>query len=84
MSNSDLFGSGTLAGQRPDQAGSLLELTEGGKRPLTLPDVTLPDGETRTFPRDGDAVTLTCRCAREGFRPIGFGPCQATVQAVKR
>ena len=29
----DLFGSGTLSGPKPDQAGSLLEMTQGGKQP---------------------------------------------------
>ena len=77
LNDGDLFGTGTLSGPLPGQAGSLLELTEGGKRPLTL-----PNGETRAFLLDGDAITLTGRCAREGFRPIGFGDCRATVQAV--
>ncbi|MGH8299045.1 MAG: fumarylacetoacetase, partial [Steroidobacteraceae bacterium] len=40
----DLLGSGTQSGPTPEQAGSLLELTEGGKRPLEL-----ASGETRTF-----------------------------------
>jgi fumarylacetoacetase len=74
LSTGDLFGSGTLSGPRPEQAGSLLELTEGGKLPLTL-----SSGEQRTFVRDGDAVTLRGRCQRDGFRSIGFGACAATV-----
>jgi fumarylacetoacetase len=32
----DLFGTGTLSGPRPEQAGSIFELTEGGKRPIAL------------------------------------------------
>lgn len=31
----DLFGSGTLSGPKPEQGGSLMELSSGGKRPLT-------------------------------------------------
>ncbi len=71
----DLFGSGTLSGPRPEQAGSLLELTAGGRQPITL-----PNGETRSFLQDGDAVSLRGRCERAGFRSIGFGDCTGTVQ----
>ena len=70
----DLFGSGTLSGPGPDQAGSLLELTQGGKQPITL-----PNGETRTFLADGDTLTLRGFCERSGARRIGFGACSATV-----
>jgi fumarylacetoacetase len=70
----DLFGSGTLSGSGPDQAGSLLELTQGGKQPITL-----PNGETRMFLVDGDTVTLRGFCDRAGARRIGFGTCSATV-----
>jgi len=74
LRSGDLFGSGTLSGPQPEQAGSMLELTEGGKRPITL-----SSGEQRTFVLDGDAVRLTGRCVRPGFRSIGFGACEATV-----
>ena len=70
----DLFGSGTLSGPRPDQAGSLLELTEGGKK-----SITFSNGEVRTFLEDGDAIRLAGRCTKPGFRSIGFGPCIAEV-----
>ncbi len=56
----DLFGSGTLSGETPQSCGSLLEITGGGKQPLTL-----PGGETRTFLEDGDEVILrAAACAR--------------------
>jgi fumarylacetoacetase len=74
LSQGDLFGSGTLSGPKPEQAGSLLELTEGGKRAISL-----ANGEQRTFLVDGDAITLRGHCAREGFRRIGFGDCTATL-----
>jgi fumarylacetoacetase len=74
LASGDMFGSGTLSGPRPDEAGSLLELTQGGQRPITL-----ANGETRTFLEDGDQVALAGRCSRAGFRSIGFGPCEATV-----
>ena len=70
----DLFGSGTLSGAKPDQAGSLLELSQGGKRALRL-----SNGEERTFLQDGDSIILRGSCEREGFRRIGFGECRATV-----
>ena len=74
LAEGDLFGSGTLSGPRPEQAGSLLELTEGGRRPITL-----SNGEQRAFAQDGDAITLRGHCQREGFARIGFGECRATV-----
>lgn len=70
----DLLGTGTLSGPRPEQAGSLIELTRGGKQPIVL-----GNGQERAFVLDGDRVELSGRCAREGFRAIGFGSCVAEV-----
>jgi fumarylacetoacetase len=64
----DLLGSGTQSGPAPGEAGSLLELSEGGKRPLTL-----RSGETRTYLADGDRVTFRGWCERTGCARIGFG-----------
>ncbi len=75
LQSGDLLGSGTLSGAGPSQAGSMLELTQGGKRPITL-----PHGETRTFLEDGDTITLRAYCERAGARRIGFGACTGTVQ----
>ena len=74
LSSGDLLGTGTLSGPMPGQGGSLLELTQGGKRP-----VTLPGGEQRTFLLDGDTVILRGRCERVGFAPLGFGECVGQV-----
>ena len=74
----DLLGSGTQSGAKPEQAGSLLELTAGGKKPLTL-----DNDEIRTFLEDGDAITLRGYCERSGFRRIGFGDCQGQVLAAR-
>ncbi|MFI5445672.1 fumarylacetoacetase [Polaromonas sp. UC242_47] len=74
----DLLGSGTQSGPKPEQAGSLLELTAGGKNPLTL-----ANGETRTFLQDGDAIILRGHCERSGFRRIGFGDCRGQVLAAR-
>ena len=70
----DLLGTGTLSGPEPEQAAALIELTEGGKRPLAL-----PGGELRTFLEDGDELTLTGWCEAPGAVRIGFGACIGTV-----
>ncbi|MCW5664158.1 MAG: fumarylacetoacetase [Piscinibacter sp.] len=70
----DLLGSGTISGPAPEQGGSLLELTKGGKQP-----VTLASGEQRRFLEDGDTVFLKAFCERPGARRIGFGECHGTV-----
>ena len=70
----DLFGSGTVSGPKPEEAGSLLELTRGGAEPLTL-----SSGAVRQFLEDGDEVIMRARCEREGYRSIGFGECRAKV-----
>jgi fumarylacetoacetase len=70
----DLFGSGTLSGPRPDQAGCLLELTVGGKQPITL-----SNGEKRTFLSDGDRIAFRGHCEAPGAVRIGFGECVGTV-----
>jgi fumarylacetoacetase len=70
----DLIGSGTQSGALAQQGGSLLELTAGGRQPLTL-----AGGDTRTFLEDGDRVVLRGWCEREGYVRIGFGEAAGTV-----
>ena len=70
----DLFGSGTLSGPTAGEAGSLLELSVGGKQP-----VALGSGETRAFLEDGDCVILRAWCERDGYARIGFADCRGTV-----
>lgn len=70
----DLFGTGTLSLPGTGAAGSLLELSNGGKQPITL-----ANGEQRSFLQDGDSLRLAGRCEKPGFRAIGFGPCEAVV-----
>ena len=70
----DLLGSGTQSGPLPEQAGSLLELTSGGKRPIAL-----AGGEARGFLEDGDRVILRAWCERPGYARIGFGEAVGTV-----
>ena len=76
LESGDLLGSGTQSGPTPEQAGSLLELSEGGKRP-----VRLENGETRTFVEDGDRVILRGWCERPGCARIGFGEASGVVLA---
>jgi fumarylacetoacetase len=64
----DLLGSGTISGPTPSEAGAIIELTRGGKEP-----VSLGHGETRAFLHDGDTVILRGWCERPGAVRIGFG-----------
>ena len=70
----DLYASGTVSGPDPGSYGSLIELTWGGERPITL-----PDGSERRFLEDGDTVTLRGWCHRPGLPRIGFGECVGTI-----
>ena len=70
----DLLGTGTLSGPEPHQAGALLELTQGGKQPITL-----PQGETRVFLQDGDDVILRGWCEAPGAARIGLGECRGRI-----
>ena len=64
----DLLGTGTQSGPRPDQGGSLIELTSGGVEPIKL-----PNGETRTFLEDGDEIVMRGYCENDRYVRIGFG-----------
>jgi fumarylacetoacetase len=68
----DLIGTGTLSTDSAGGLGSLLEISQGGKQPISL-----PTGETRSFLEDGDEVTLKAWC--EGEMRIGFGECVGRV-----
>ncbi|MBB3224920.1 fumarylacetoacetase [Pseudoduganella umbonata] len=74
----DLLGSGTQSGPEAAEAGSLLELSAGGKQPLSL-----PNGEQRVFLEDGDRVVLRGRAARPGLPRIGFGEASGTLLAAR-
>lgn len=64
----DCYASGTVSGPLPSQLGCLLELTAGGRRPITL-----PDGSTRTFLEDGDEVTITATAPGPSGARISLG-----------
>lgn len=74
----DLIGTGTLSTSDKGGYGSLLEISNGGKEPIAL-----PNGETRTFLEDGDEISMTARCSADGAVPIGFGPCVGRVLAAR-
>jgi fumarylacetoacetase len=74
----DLLGTGTISAPERSGYGSLLELTDGGKRPIEL-----PDGERRTFLEDGDEVGIFGRAHASGYVSIGFGSCSAAVQPAR-
>lgn len=72
----DLLGSGTISGPERDQTGALLEMTEGGKTPVTV------NGEERRFLEDGDEVGLFAHAEGQGYR-VGFGPCTGRILPAK-
>ena len=72
----DLLGTGTISGPTPDSTGALLEMTQGGKAPVTV------TGGTRTFIEDGDTVSLSGHAQGDGYR-VGFGPCTGTILPAK-
>ncbi len=73
MNVGDLLGSGTISGPTKSERGSLLELSWGGKEPMTL-----DTGEARTFLEDGDTLTLHGAAKGDGYQ-IGFGDCTGAV-----
>jgi fumarylacetoacetase len=63
----DILASGTISGSEVGSYGSLLELTWAGKN-----QITLTNGETRTYLENGDKLTLVGFCEKDGIR-VGFG-----------
>lgn len=74
----DLFASGTISGEAPRQAGSLLERTWNGRDPIRL-----AGGAERTFLADGDTVTLRGWAGGDATdRPrVDLGICRGTILA---
>lgn len=63
----DLLASGTISGPEETARGCMLELTWRGANPITL-----PNGETRKWLEDGDALTIAGWAQGDGYR-VGFG-----------
>ncbi|MBL1177789.1 fumarylacetoacetase [Pantanalinema sp. GBBB05] len=70
----DLIASGTVSGELAGTEGCLLESTQRGSKPLTL-----PTGETRAFLLAGDEVTLRGYCEQAEYTRIGLGECRGIV-----
>jgi fumarylacetoacetase len=70
----DLLATGTVSGPQPNAQGCLLEMTQRGTHPITL-----PNGETRAFLEDGDEVILRGFCQREDYPRISLGDCHGTI-----
>jgi fumarylacetoacetase len=75
MEPGDLIGTGTVSGPTAQEAGALVELSLGGRQPVTLTHT----GEQRAFLHDGDTVILRGWCEKPGHARIGFGECRGTV-----
>lgn len=73
LAEGDLLASGTVSGAVDGTRGCLLEITQRGRVPLAF------GGEERGFLEDGDEVTLTAHCEREGYVSIGFGECSGRI-----
>ncbi|MEM9529436.1 MAG: fumarylacetoacetase [Pseudomonadota bacterium] len=69
----DMLASGTISGSEPEAYGSMLELSWGGKNPITL-----SDGTERSFINDGDTVIMRGHAERDGVR-VGFGEVRSQV-----
>ncbi|GAB3126867.1 fumarylacetoacetase [Tsukamurella serpentis] len=70
----DMFGSGTISGPQPSTRGSFMELSWGGREPLTL-----RNGAEMTFLQDGQTVTLRALAPGAGGESISFGECAGTI-----
>ncbi|NJC24939.1 fumarylacetoacetase [Neolewinella antarctica] len=69
----DVMASGTISGKDETSYGSLLEISEGGRSPLAM-----PDGTERTFVEDGDTIVLRGYGVKDGLR-VGFGEASGRV-----
>ncbi|MFT7381440.1 MAG: fumarylacetoacetase [Roseivirga sp.] len=69
----DLYGSGTISGPKPEEFGSMLEITWRGERPIKM-----KDGSERKFIQDGDTVIMSGHALKDGVR-VGFGKVMAKV-----
>jgi fumarylacetoacetase len=69
----DLFASGTVSGPEKTRRGSFMELSWGGKEPVSLPD------GPRTFLEDGDTVVISATAPGEDGSVVGIAPVEGTV-----
>lgn len=71
----DMFGSGTVSGFEPNERGSFIELSWGGKEA-----VKLADGTEMTFLQDGQVIGLTAAAPGPDGSVIDFGECIGTIR----
>ncbi len=77
MNSGDMCASGTISGPAPNEFGSMLELSWGGKNTITL-----NDGSERKFIHDDDTIIMRAWGERNGIR-IGFGESRCKILATK-
>jgi fumarylacetoacetase len=73
----DLFASGTISGPAREQRGAFIELTWGGREPITL------NGQERGFLLDGDEVVITATAPGTGGGRIGFGEVRGAIRPAR-
>lgn len=78
LQTGDILGTGTISGPGKGSAGSLFELTNGGKEPLSL-----SDGSKRHVLQDGDVVRMTAVAGGE-WSGVGFGECVGQLLPAKK
>lgn len=69
----DVMASGTISGTDESSYGSMLEISWGGSKPITL-----KDGSTRTFIEDNDTVIMRGFAEKDGIK-VGFGEVSGTI-----
>lgn len=74
----DLLATGTISGPEVNQAGSLIELTWNGQRPIELSDYT-----QRSFLADWDSILIEGKCINSQGSHIGFGALEGTLVRAK-
>jgi len=70
----DLYASGTVSGPRPQERGSLLELSRNGTEPLRL-----ADGSVRAWLADGDEVSITATAPGPDGTRISLGEARGQI-----
>jgi fumarylacetoacetase len=74
LQTGDILGTGTVSGPEQGSYGCLLEMTNGGKEPMSV-----ADGPTRVFLEDGDVIRMTALAGEEDSG-VGFGECVGELQ----
>ncbi|NQY67250.1 MAG: fumarylacetoacetase [Flavobacteriales bacterium] len=69
----DIMASGTISGSRKDSLGSLLEITEGGAK-----SISLSCGLERKYIEDGDSIIMRGYSFKDDIR-VGFGEVRSKI-----